>query len=120
MITLLISDENKVPSVTSYHNAKARKHGTVSYFFGYGVNNDCHIVDPAFIENCIADDKKLFFMPKFLEMVEMNPNRRNKLLYKTKQLLKKNKKESIDDIQFNSMQRMVVEVTNNKGKNQML
>ena len=110
------SDENLVPNVTLYHNAKSCEHGIVSYFLGYGVNNKCNIVDPTFLENCIASNKKLFFQPKFLEKLEMNPNKKHKLLYQIKQFFKKNNKELIYDIQIHYIHRVVVEVTNDKGK----
>jgi hypothetical protein len=61
VVPSLRSDENPVPNVTSCHNAKVCKHGTVSYFVGYGVKNECHIVDPAFLENCIAAIRKYSF-----------------------------------------------------------
>ena len=108
--------ENPFPNVTSYHNPKACKCGTESYFVGYDVNNEFHIVDPAFLENCISANKKLFLSPKFLEKVEMNPNNKHKLLYQTQQLLNKNKKKSIDDIQTHYIQRVVLEFTNDRGK----
>ena len=45
----------------------------------------------------------------------MNPNKKHKLLYQTQRWSKKNKKESIDDIQIHYIQRVIVEVSNNKG-----
>ena len=84
-------DENPVPNITLYHNTKVCKRGTVSYFVGYDVNNKYHIVNPAFIENCISTNKKLLFLPKFLKTLEINPNNKHKLFYQT-QKLSKNKK----------------------------
>jgi hypothetical protein len=116
VVPVLRSDDNPVPNVTSYHNAKSCKNGNVSYFVGYGVNNECHIVERTFLENCIGSNKKLFFSRKFLDKLELNPNKKYKLLYQTQQLLKKNMKESHDDIQIHSIQRVIVEVKNDKGK----
>ena len=45
----------------------------------------------------------------------MNPNKKHKLLYQTQRWSKKNKKESIDDIKIHYIQRVIVEVSNNKG-----
>eukprot|EP00978_Attheya_sp_CCMP212_P035353 scaffold153375_cov28-Attheya_sp.AAC.1 len=87
------ADENPVPTVTSYHNEKTCERGTVSYFVGHGVNSECHIVDPSFLENCIATNKKPYFSQNFLEKVENNPNTKIKLLYQTQTMLKKNKTE---------------------------
>ena len=115
-----MSDENTVPNVTLYHNVKSCKRGTVSNFVGYGVNNECNIVDPAFIENCISVNKKLLFSPEFLEKAEMNSNKNHKLFYQMQQLLNNNNKKSIDEIQIHSIQRVVVKVTNDKGKSQTL
>ena len=58
VVESLSPDENPVPNVSSYNDAKSCKHGTLSNFLGYGVNNDCQNFHPACIENCISDNKR--------------------------------------------------------------
>jgi hypothetical protein len=116
VVPSLRNENNPVPSVKSYHKAKACQEGSVSYFVGHGINQECHIVDPVFLENCTTSNNKTYFSTKFLNKVKSNPNKKIDLLYQTKQKLKKNMFECHDDIQIHSIKRIVVTVTNKKGK----
>jgi len=108
VVPSLRNENNPVPSVKSYHKAKACQEGSVSYFVGHGINQECHIVDPVFLENCTTSNNKTYFSTKFLNKVKSNPNKKIDLLYQTKQKLKKNMFECHNDIQIHSIKRIVV------------
>ena len=75
LVPLLRSGENAVPNVTSYHNAKEFKHGNMSYFVGYGGNNECNIFEPADIENCVSANNNQLLLQRYLNKVEINTNK---------------------------------------------
>jgi hypothetical protein len=109
------SNNNPVPEVSTYDNARRCKQGDVPFWVGYGRKNECHIVDRVFLDNCTDSNDKLFFSEKFLDKVEKNPNKKYKILFNTLKKLKNNMKETHDDIQIHLIYRVIVEVTNSKG-----
>ena len=81
VVPSLRSDKNPVPKLTFYNNVKAFKCSTLSYFVGYGDNNECHIFEPVFLQNCIPANNKRLFLQKYINKIDMNPNKRYKILY---------------------------------------